>query len=97
MTKSELIDKFAKNADISRQRAAHIVDAFFDSLIAGLASGNRIEIRNFGNFSVRDYRGYIGRNPKSGDSVYVQEKVLPYFKASLALRRMLNPGEQPSK
>lgn len=93
MTKSELIDAFARNADISRQRAALVVDAVFGSITDSLSQGDRIELRNFGNFSVRKYEGYWGRNPKTGDAVYVEDKHLPYFKASLALRRRLNPDE----
>ena len=91
MTKSELIDRFAQEADMPRQRAAVIVEAVFNSITDNLARGNRIELRNFGNFSVRKYKGYWGRNPKSGESVMVEDKVLPYFKASLALREELNP------
>ena len=97
MTKSELIDKFARNADISRQRATVIVDAFFDSIAESLAEGKRIELRNFGNFSVRDYKSYVGRNPKSGESVLVDAKRLPYFKPSLNIRRKLNPDQNPKK
>lgn len=93
MTRSELIDRFAKNADISRQRAAVIVDGFFEALIEAMASGDRIELRSFGNFSVRGYESYMGRNPKSGDKVFVPEKRLPYFKPSLELRRRLNPDD----
>ena len=89
MTKSELIDKFARNADISRQRAAAVVDAFFEGLTRDLAMGNRIELRTFGNFSVRQYKSYVGRNPKTGESVFVSEKRLPYFKPSVLLREQL--------
>jgi len=87
-----MIDKFAKNADISRQRAAVIVDAFFEALAESLAEGNRVELRTFGNFSVRSYGAYVGRNPKTGDSVYVPEKRLPYFKPSSHLRERIETG-----
>jgi integration host factor subunit beta len=89
MTKSELIDKFARDADISRQRAAAVVDAFFDALSESLAEGSRVELRTFGNFSVREYKPYVGRNPKTGESVYVPGKRLPYFKPSSHLRDRL--------
>ena len=85
MTKSELIDKFAREADISRQRAAAVVDSFFSSLSEALGEGERVELRTFGNFSVRHYKAYVGRNPKTGESVYVPEKRLPYFKPSTLL------------
>ena len=90
MTRAELIDQFARNADISRIRAAVIVEAFFDALGESLARGNRVELRTFGNFSVREYKGYVGRNPKSGDSVFVPRKRLPYFKPSVLLYEKLN-------
>jgi len=90
MTKSELIDKFAKDADISRQRAAAVVEAFFESLSESLADGKRVELRTFGNFSVRSYKSYVGRNPASGDDVYVPSKRLPYFKASNLLRERID-------
>lgn len=90
MTKSELIDKFAKDADISRQRAAAVVDAFFESLAESLGDGKRVELRTFGNFSVRSYKSYVGRNPASGDDVFVPEKRLPYFKASNLLRERID-------
>lgn len=92
MTRSELIENFARNADISRPRAAVIVDAFFEAVGEAMTNGERIELRSFGNFSVRCYESYMGRNPKSGEKVFVPEKRLPYFKPSLELRRKLNPG-----
>jgi integration host factor subunit beta len=93
MTRSELIDKYAEDAGISRQRAAVIVDAFFTSLTDALADGNRVELRSFGNFSVREYRSYEGRNPKTGETVFVPEKRLPYFKPSIQLRQELERAE----
>lgn len=93
MTKSELVDRFADKAKISKQRAALIVDAFFLELSALLSQGARVELRRFGNFSVRQYGSYVGRNPKSGDPVPVDPKRLPYFKVSGHLREMLNLAE----
>jgi integration host factor subunit beta len=95
MTKSELVDKFTANADISHQRAAAVVDAFFDVLAGFLNDGERVELRNFGNFTVRTYDGYVGRNPKTGDKVFVPEKRLPYFKPSLHLRKTVD--SKPAK
>lgn len=93
MTKSELVDQFAEKAGISRQRAAVVVDAFFSNLSSILAKGVRVELRRFGNFSVRQYGSYVGRNPKSGEPVPVEPKKLPYFKVSGHLRSALNLGE----
>jgi len=94
MTRSELIDAFAKEADINRQRAQLIVEAFFEALARNLSEGQRVELRHFGNFSVRGYGSYVGRNPKSGDKVFVSQKRLPHFKTSLELRQRLNPGKK---
>lgn len=93
MTRSELIDRFARNAVISRQRAAVVVEAFFEALSGALEDGERVELRSFGNFSVRSYDSYVGRNPRTGEKVFVSEKRLPYFKPSLELRRKLNPDQ----
>ncbi len=90
MTKSELVDQFARKAGISKQRAAVIVEAFFENVSLQLAKGHRVELRRFGNFSVRQYGSYVGRNPKSGEPVPVDPKKLPYFKVSEHLRSALN-------
>ncbi len=94
MTKSELVERFAKQAGISRQRATLVVDAFFSNLSLLLSKGARVELRRFGNFSVRQYGSYVGRNPKSGDPVPVDPKRLPYFKVSGHLRTLLNLADE---
>ncbi len=66
MTKKQLIDFLAETEDISRRTAKRIVDVVFQSMSNALAMGNRIEIRGFGSFKVRNYGGYKGRNPKTG-------------------------------
>jgi integration host factor subunit beta len=94
MTRSELIDAFARRADINRQKAQVVVETFFTALAKCLAEGQRVELRHFGNFSVRTYGSYVGRNPKSGDKVFVGNKRLPHFKPSLELRQRLNPARK---
>jgi integration host factor subunit beta len=93
MTRSELIEAFAKNAEMSTGRARVLVEAFFKALTRALAAGKRVELRRFGNFSVRKYGSYVGRNPKSGDKVYVTDKRLPHFKLSRELRQKMNKGK----
>ena len=90
MTKSQLIEAVAARAGISRDRAAVVVNAVFGSMISSMQEGRRIEIRNFGNFTVKQYGGYLGRNPRTGDQVEVEPKSLPFFKAGLEIRRRLN-------
>ena len=90
MTKSELIEAVAKRSDITLDRATTVVNALFDHMIEAMKRGERIEVRNFGNFVVKEYEGYEGRNPKSGEKVQVPPKRLPFFKSGLGLRKMLN-------
>ncbi|MBM4396249.1 MAG: integration host factor subunit beta [Deltaproteobacteria bacterium] len=90
MTKSELIEAVAKKSDITLDRAAIVVNAVFEQMIEAMKRGERIEVRNFGNFTVKKYAGYEGRNPKTGDIFKVPPKRLPFFKAGLGLRGLIN-------
>jgi integration host factor subunit beta len=90
MTKSELVEAVAKQSDITLDRAAVVVNAVFEQMVEAMKRGERIEVRNFGNFTVKDYNGYEGRNPKTGTRVQVPPKRLPFFKAGLGLRNLLN-------
>jgi len=89
-----MVDKLAQNADISRQRAAIVVSAFFEALAEALAEGSRVDLRTFGNFTVRTYGAYVGRNPKTGEEVLVPKKRLPYFKPSSLLRRRIQDASR---
>lgn len=90
MTKSELVETVAKQSEITLDRAAVVVNAMFEQMVEAMKRGERIEVRNFGNFTVKDYNGYEGRNPKTGTRVQVPPKRLPFFKAGLGLRNLLN-------
>ncbi len=90
MTKSELIEAVARSSEITLDRATIVVNAVFDQMIDAMKRGERIEIRNFGNFTVKHYDGYEGRNPKTGTKVKVPQKRLPFFKAGLGLRDTIN-------
>ncbi len=92
MTKSQLIEALAARAGISRDRSAVVVNTVFTSMVASMLKEQRIEIRNFGNFVIKHYDGYKGRNPRTGDQVEVPAKRLPFFKAGLEIRRRLNNG-----
>ena len=72
------------------RKAEEIVDRVFDTMSKALIKGDRIEIRGFGAFSVREYEGYVGRNPKTGDKITVAGKRLPFFKCGKELRERLN-------
>ncbi len=90
MTKSDLVNALAARADITQARAEQVVNVIFESMADSLVKGEGIEIRGFGSFSVRDYRGYTGRNPRTGEPVDVAPKRLPFFKVGKELRELVN-------
>ncbi|MFW6323570.1 MAG: HU family DNA-binding protein [Desulfovibrionales bacterium] len=90
MNKSELIKNLADKCNIQVDESAVIVNTFFDSIKESLKEGDRVEIRGFGSFKIKDYKGYIGRNPKSGIEVEVQPKRLPFFRPGKQLKEYVN-------
>jgi integration host factor subunit beta len=90
MNKSELVVALQKDLDLPLRKTEEIVDTMFDQMSRTLANGDRIEIRGFGSFEVRDYPGYAGRNPKTGDLITVADKRLPFFKAGKELRERID-------
>ena len=90
MNKSELTKALTKEHDIPLRKAEEIVDKVFDTMAKALIGGDRIEIRGFGAFSVREYDGYTGRNPKTGDKIPVDGKRLPFFKCGRDLREKVD-------
>lgn len=92
ITKSELIDAVAAKRNVPRGRAEQIVNCVFDAMVDALRRGEGIEIRGFGSFTVREYRAYEGRNPRTGQTVHVAEKRLPFFKVGKELRERVNEG-----
>lgn len=90
MIKSELIDKVAEKENVSRTVAKRIVNTIFDTITEALIQGNRVELREFGVLSVRRRKARTGRNPKTGVSVQVVEKKVPFFKAGKAVKEALN-------
>ncbi|MEW6139928.1 MAG: integration host factor subunit beta [Thermodesulfobacteriota bacterium] len=93
MNKSELIQALAKEADLPLRKSEEIVNMVFDTMSSALLDGDRIEIRGFGSFTVKEYKGYTGRNPKTGQKISVEEKRLPFFKAGKELKDKVNPPE----
>jgi integration host factor subunit beta len=93
MTKSELIQQLAeRNPHLYQRDVERIVTAIFDEIAAALARGDRVELRGFGAFSVKRRDARQGRNPRTGDSVHVEEKHIPFFKTGKQLRERLNEG-----
>lgn len=93
MNKSELIQALAKEADLPLRKSEEIVNMAFDTMSKALVDGDRIEIRGFGSFTVKEYEGYTGRNPKTGQKIAVEEKRLPFFKAGKELKDKVNPAD----
>jgi integration host factor subunit beta len=91
MTKSELIQRLAeRNPHLYQRDVELIVTAIFDEITAALSRGDRVELRGFGAFSVKRRDARLGRNPRTGDSVRVDEKHIPFFKTGKQLRDRLN-------
>lgn len=90
MNKSELIDIVAEKVGQPRKRAEEVINLIFDSMIDTLAGGGRIEIRGFGSFVNKQYGAYKGRNPRTGESIEVQPKRLPFFKVGKELRERVD-------
>ncbi|WP_296304751.1 HU family DNA-binding protein [uncultured Desulfovibrio sp.] len=90
MNKSELIKTLAEEANLAMEDATLVVNTFVDAMKDALIAGDRIEIRGFGSFKVKEYSGYAGRNPKTGESVSVIPKRLPFFRAGKELKEYIN-------
>ena len=91
MTKSELIQRIAEiNPHLYHRDVERIVNTIFDEITGALSRGDRVELRGFGAFSVKQRDARIGRNPRTGEKVEVEEKVVPYFKTGKQLRERLN-------
>lgn len=92
MVKSELVAKLAAaNPALTREEAYRIVSTVFDTIIAQLGEGGRVELRGFGVFSVRERGAKTGRNPRNGTAVSVQAKTVPFFRIGKEMQRRLNP------
>ena len=93
MTKSELIAWLAAaNPHLYQRDIERVVTTIFDEITNALAVGDRVELRGFGAFSVKQRSARIGRNPRTGESVQVSEKFIPYFKTGKQIRDKLNSG-----
>ena len=82
MNKAGFTEKFAERNDISVKIADKIIDTIINEIKESLVQRKRVEIRGFGSFSVKEYKTYTGRNPKTGDKIEVQKKLAPQFKVS---------------
>ena len=90
MNKLDLIEALKKEANMTKNEAFASVNLFFDKMANTLASGERIEIRGLCSFYVKEYKGYTGRNPRSGEKVQIRPKKLPFFKAGKELKERVD-------
>ncbi len=90
MTKSELIEEVADRIDVPKSRASAIVNAIFESMKGALLDDDRIELRGFGSFSIRNYDARIGRNPRTGEEVEVPPKKSVHFKVGKELKHRVD-------
>jgi integration host factor subunit beta len=89
MTKADLVDRVTSATGLTKRDVAIVVDRFIEAVGNALAGGNHIEIRGFGSFKVKSRRSRVARNPRTGATVEVPRKVVPYFKVSKELKKVI--------
>ncbi|HEY2382916.1 MAG TPA: HU family DNA-binding protein [Terriglobia bacterium] len=92
MTKADLVEEVSRVTELTRKDSEVIVDTLFESVIKALRTGDKLEVRGFGSFRVRQRNARVGRNPKTGEKVEVPAKRVPYFKPSKELKDLINDG-----
>ena len=92
MTKADLARSIAKKHILTQREAISVIDAVLDTISGALAQGEKVELRGFGSFAVKNRPGRTARNPKTGEKVSVPPKVSAAFRASKALRKLLDEG-----
>lgn len=90
MTKADLIDEVAKVSNLTKKESETIVNTVFENITLALVKGDKVELRGFGSFRIRHRNARKGRNPKTGSSVSVPEKRVPFFKVGKRLREHVN-------
>src|SRR5947207_4874001 len=96
MRKADLVEEVSKVTELTRKDSEVIVDTLFESVIKALKTGDKLEVRGFGSFRVRQRNARVGRNPKTGEKVEVPAKRVPYFKPSKELKDLINDGAAPA-
>ena len=96
MTKAELVEDVAEAAELTKKDAERLVEIVFESIIETLNQGEKIELRGFGSFRVRERGARRGRNPKTGDPVSIPAKRVPYFKPGKELKELINENSSQS-
>ena len=95
MTKADLVEEVSRVSHLTKKHSEAIVDTVFKSIVAALRDGEKIELRGFGSFRLRQRDSRKGRNPKTGDRVDVPPKQVPYFKPGKDLKELINRDSLP--
>ena len=90
MTKSDIVKKLSENMKLKKKIAEEVIATIFDSMKESLIKGDKVEIRGFGTFKVKNYKAYEGRNPRTGEIINVKPKKLPFFKVGKELKEKIN-------
>jgi len=90
MNRSDLIEVLSKETGLTNRKTEEVVNRVFNGMANALVKGDRVEIRGFGSFKVKQYDGYTGHNPKTGEIVKVEPKKLPFFKCGKELRERVD-------
>jgi len=94
MTKAELVEEVSRVSDLTKKHSEVIVETVFKSIVDALQRGDKIELRGFGSFRLRQRESRKGRNPKTGERVDVPPKRVPYFKPGKELKGLINRGDE---
>jgi integration host factor subunit beta len=94
VNKSELVHALSRELNFSIKKSLKIIDIILDAIAEKLVAGEKVDIRGFGTFNVRQYDSYMGRRPNTGEQVEVQPKKLPVFKVGKALKKAANTDKQ---
>ncbi len=94
MTKAEIVEQVATGTGLTRIETEAVIEGFMDTIINALSNGNRIEIRGFGSFRVKKKNGRVARNPRTGETVKVEDHYVPVFKFSREFKNEVNKGNQ---
>ena len=92
MNRSDLVEALSEETGLTKRKAEEVVKMVFNGMANALAKGDRVEVRGFGSFKVKQYDGYTGRNPKTGKIVNVEPKKLPFFKCGKELKERVDIG-----
>ena len=93
MTKADLVEKVSREAEMTKKDAEQLVEIIFESIVGSLNKGEKIELRGFGSFRIRERDARKGRNPKTGEAVDIPAKRVAYFKPGKELKETINKSQ----